>query len=135
MRYLILSLAIHATIFLNISSDSQSESLPASTEKNIYYETPSEIKVKLKGDVKLVESECPDFYYGIGIQVWHGWITNVAAGGPADQAGIKVNDVWLDSDIRTYEKDEIVYLTIRTQSGILRKLSIKVDRICVSEVI
>lgn len=76
---------------------------------------------------------CPGTYIGIGVKHMGGLITEVAPGGPAEAAGIRVGDIFADS--RSYQlmtRGTTVVVPIFRQ-GVRLELSAVVDVICVEE--
>lgn len=72
---------------------------------------------------------CADTYDGVGVRHnWGGQITDVAPGGPAERAGVKVGDEYVASG------DEGAYRTLRyRQGGVERVLRVKRETICQDE--
>lgn len=131
---------MHSFIFLRIPDlpppPPPKEDKPTN-QKHIWVQQQS-INVQLQLDgPKSQELDCDDSYIGVGLGYWLGWITDVAKGGPADLAGVEVNDVWLnwkEYDTRTMEMGDFIDMHIKKPNGTIKKVKINVDKICKAEV-
>lgn len=89
---------------------------------------------KEEAAIKSIMKKCDKHYLGIGVthSSLFGEITNVAPGGPADRAGIKVGDIPLDSlDIRDKFAEGTVITVPILRNGIMHEIPVTIGKICI----
>lgn len=96
-------------------------------------------------DIQLVSSAhagaaglvCSNHYRGIGVAIsYSGYVREVVAGGPADMAGLKVGDRFMNDAMFIRDQYPIgKSLTLRIErDGRPMELPVKVDRVCYEKV-
>ncbi len=129
---ILISLLLHLFIFLNISKDTKKKPKPNPKHK---IAKKTKVKIKFTDMTKVGKKTCSNFYIGIGISysrlLWE--VLDVAPGGPAYFADIRVGDILLTNE--KYEDlkiNTLVKVTI-LRNGITITKKLKISKICERE--
>ena len=136
---LILSAALHLAAVLVATMPGCVGAGEKSPEKG---EHPVQVKPEKPGNLEFVKAgtgdkiHCPKWYAGVGLLTnWSGFVTELAPGGPAELAGIRVGDNMLNaSDFGRdrYPAGTVMPLTY-LHDGIEHTIQITIGRVCYDE--
>jgi S1-C subfamily serine protease len=75
---------------------------------------------------------CPHSYRGIGVVIWDGTVIEVVSESPADRAGMRVGDYFMNADMfarNEYQLGRSLVLRVRRQ-GTLLELPVRIGKVC-----
>ena len=130
------ALLIHFAVMLAALSPSCTQAVPPKKHTPPAEQGEKVLQIKLlPSDETESETPCADSYTGIGVNHSSTTITEVAPGGPADRAGIKAGDIFINEAefwINQHPAGTLVVMRI-LRDGRELEFRLKIGRICYSQ--